>query len=139
MKIVFSLNQLDAYAMALSRHDHLYDVMRSYNGIADGEYYPKGKYLLDAVNSEFIIYLDDHETQVFSIKREDFDYQMVVEDCAILEAMWDVKNCLTELANRQPTQPPEIPFEGVSGKPVRATHLAKKIKHLKVLLNNFNW
>lgn len=130
MKIVFTLNQLEAYTMALSRHDHLYDVARSYCGIKKGDYYPKGNNIVELVGSVFILTKGDYDEPVFSVRGEIFDYNMVKEDAAIYEAMADVKNYLNtfHLTTLIPA----------AGKP-SAGKLAKKVKALKSLLDNFNW
>lgn len=137
MKIVFTLTQLDAYAMALSRHDHFYNAVRSYNGVAQGQYYPKGNAITNQIGSVFILTKDDHGEPIFSICGEFFYHNMVLEDCAIYEAMLDVKNYLRSLSQQQ-TMTVFFDQHTVEKK-FSAGVLAKKVKGLKVLLDNFNW
>lgn len=128
MKLSYTLNDMDAFAICESRRNSFYDLIRSYAGIPVGAHFSTAQ-ALEFARTELIVYTDEEDTtqKFWSIRRERFDLRIVYHACEVHQKRIRLGEVLAKLTYSEKST------EG-SFAAVRLAH-----KQLRDLLKQVEW
>jgi hypothetical protein len=124
MKIAFTLNQMEQFALSETRFYEFYNAARSYQGIETGTFWGATD-LMDFLMGETLIKWDGEDGKNVSMRGRDYSLDMVRHSIFVHISMLNLKTALHGLKNKK---------EGYT-----VSTVAKLQRHLKSLLDSVEW
>jgi hypothetical protein len=122
MKLTFTLNDMESYALATARWSEYYDFYRLDTGIPVGVFCPP-QIAYEAIRKNYLVYKDEWQSEFISIGRKVFELELVDHGYRVEIAMQELK----------------IALQSLHCGSVSASFVAKAKKKLVALLQVIEW